>query len=140
MNGETNLQTLLHSMQPIQNEGVFVFCTLKSAPGELDQVLLLFREAEGITVIVNKDFADQKGYDYQSTFAWLTLQVHSALEAVGLTAAFAQALTLENISCNVVAGFYHDHIFVPHTQAENAMRTLQKLAQSAPIPPSPFHK
>ncbi|WP_175108399.1 ACT domain-containing protein [Pararobbsia alpina] len=43
--------------------------------------------------------------------AWITLTVNSALEAVGLTAALATALGNSGISCNVVAGAYHDYIF-----------------------------
>jgi uncharacterized protein len=60
--------------------------------------------------------------------AWITLTVHSALEAVGLTAAFSKALADVNISCNVVAGYYHDHIFVPQQDAEKAMAVLESLA------------
>jgi uncharacterized protein len=64
---------------------------------------------------------------YAATYAWITLTVHSSLEAVGLTAAVSKALTEENISCNVVAAFFHDHIFVPVKDAERAMNALQRL-------------
>ncbi|HEX8350737.1 MAG TPA: ACT domain-containing protein, partial [Hymenobacter sp.] len=62
--------------------------------------------------------------------AWITLTVHSSLEAVGLTAAFARALARGNVSCNVVAAYYHDHIFVAAQDADKAMRLLQELAQT----------
>ena len=58
---------------------------------------------------------------------WITLDVHSSLEAVGLTAAVSAALAEENISCNVVAAYYHDHLFVPVADAERAMETLMRL-------------
>jgi hypothetical protein len=59
------------------------------------------------------------------------LTVHSSLEAVGLTAAVSKALTEANISCNVVAAYYHDHIFVPVKDAKQAMRVLEKLPSIA---------
>lgn len=63
--------------------------------------------------------------------AWITLTVHSDLQAVGLTAAFASALGQAGISCNVVAGAFHDHIFVPVEQAQQALAALKTLQQSA---------
>jgi hypothetical protein len=68
------------------------------------------------------------GLEYHFTAAWITLRVHSALDAVGLTAAVSLALTDAGISCNVVAGFHHDHLFVPHTRAADAVRVLEALA------------
>jgi hypothetical protein len=62
--------------------------------------------------------------------AWITLGVTSALEAVGLTAAVATALTQDNISCNVIAGFHHDHLFVPIGNAQAAMTALAALAHT----------
>jgi hypothetical protein len=53
--------------------------------------------------------------------------VHSSLEAVGLTAAVAGALTAAGISANVVAAFHHDHVFVPADRAEAAMAQLDLL-------------
>ncbi|MNG35746.1 hypothetical protein D3C84_1225580 [compost metagenome] len=62
--------------------------------------------------------------------AWITLQVHSSLAAVGLTAAFASALGQANISCNVIAGYHHDHLFVAQADAERALAVLRQLAAS----------
>lgn len=59
---------------------------------------------------------------------WITLRIHSALDAVGLTAAVAQALAEYGLSCNVVAGFHHDHLFVPHERAAEAVALLEQLA------------
>jgi hypothetical protein len=68
------------------------------------------------------------GLAYTQIFAWITLTVHSSLEAVGLTAAFSRALTEAGISCNVVAAYYHDHIFVPTRDAGQAMQVLKNLS------------
>ena len=89
---------------------------------------MLFREQEGVTAICRKEYADEMNWPYTLTCAWITLTVHSDLAAVGLTAAFSRALTDENISCNVVAAYHHDHIFVPATDADRALLILQKLS------------
>lgn len=126
-----NLNILLQTMQPELHDGVYVFATL-SEPHTIaaQDIIASIREREGLSVVVAKEIAQQ--HDLPITFraAWITLTVHSDLAAVGLTAAFASALGAANISCNVVAGFHHDHIFVPHEQANLAMQTLLQLQQN----------
>ena len=132
MPGEKDLNTLLKTMRPALNPGDFVFCVLPSLHViDLNEVLLLFKEAEGYTVIISKELADSLQLEYSFVAAWITLSVHSALDAVGLTAAFSQALAAGGISCNAVAAFYHDHIFVGKKDAEKAMEILWQLAQLA---------
>ena len=128
MAGETNLAKLLKNIQPHLQEGNYVFVTLKSVDHiPRTDTLLEFKEQEGTTLILEQSKADLLGLSYDFVCAWITLEVHSALEAVGLTAAFATALTQHNISCNVVAGYYHDHIFVGKKDAEKAMEVLEGL-------------
>jgi hypothetical protein len=128
MSGETNLNLLLKTMTPVLNNGDYVFCTVENIHNiPTDQILAFFREQEGITIIIKKELADNLGLAYTFVAAWITLTVHSSLEAVGLTAAFSTALANEVISCNVVAGYYHDHIFVAKVDAEKAMRVLGEL-------------
>lgn len=132
MAGETALATLLRSMSPHLNKGDYVFCTLAdSRIPEGCEVIGSFREQEGLTVIVERQQAEQSGLAFEYVAAWITLNVHSALEAVGLTAAFASALGKAGISCNVIAGYYHDHLFVGRADAERAMTVLQQLAAGA---------
>src|SRR5690242_12002825 len=129
MSGETNLRLLLANMTPHLNEGDYVFCSLKSISGLDDTKFTgLFKEDEGWTVILNKTHADELGFEYSYVAAWITLTVNSSLEAVGLTAAFSTALGNNGISCNVVAAYYHDHIFVAKEDAERAMEVLRQLA------------
>lgn len=131
MSGETHLNTLIGSMQPVLSESEYVFATLEKeslvSVAELAP-LGTFHEKEGLTVIVSKINADDSGLCYQGVFQCITLNVHSSLEAVGLTAAVSDALTRQNISTNVVAAYYHDHIFVPSAKANQALSCLQKLA------------
>jgi uncharacterized protein len=128
MNGETNLGNLLKEMKPELNPGEYVYCLANSMEQAVSlEPLLSFLEKEGVTMILPREKADSMNIPYTTICAWITLTVHSSLEAVGLTAAFSKALTEANISCNVVAAFYHDHIFVPVKDAQQAMQVLQKL-------------
>jgi len=127
-NGDKDLKTLLKSLKPILNNGEYVFCTLPDLSKiSSEEIVCLFRESEGITVIITKELADKYELQYSYVSRWITLQVHSSLSAVGLTATFAKALMDENISCNVVAAFYHDHIFIDCKDSEKAMEVLSKL-------------
>jgi hypothetical protein len=128
MTGEFDLQKLIRDMKPELNKGEYVYCIAGSKEHAVVlESLCYFIEKEGVTVILPKEKADAMNFPYSTICAWITLTVHSSLEAVGLTAAVSRALTEENISCNVVAAFYHDHIFVPVKDAERAMNALYKL-------------
>src|SRR5262249_36988408 len=107
-----------------------VFCTIDSLQqtAALDPICI-FQEREVVTIILHKHQADDAALPYSVTCAWITLTVHSSLEAVGLTAAVSKALTDANISCNMVAAYYHDYIFVPVPDAKQAMDVLRQLAK-----------
>ncbi len=130
MNGEKNLELLLKSMNPSLNLGEFVFCSVKNLTDiNINEVIMSFKETEGITIIVKKETADKLHLEYSFIASWITLTVHSALDAVGLTAAFSKALTEQNISCNVVAGYFHDHIFIDVKDTEKAIEVLNKFSE-----------
>ena len=129
MTGETNLSRLLASLSPRLNPGRFVFCSVpQPTVVQVAAALGSFREAEGTTLILAREEAERLGLTYDYLAAWITLEVHSSLAAVGLTAAFTKALAGEGISCNVIAGFHHDHLFVAEADAERALARLQRLA------------
>ncbi|MGL5345057.1 MAG: ACT domain-containing protein [Plesiomonas sp.] len=131
--GETHLAILLKNMQPALNTGDYVFVTVvKSALPDIlaYQPQGLFTEQEGITAILLQQHADTLALSYSSVFNMITLTIHSSLDAVGLTAAVAGKLADYNISANVVAAYYHDHIFVPKSQAQQAMQALNEFSQS----------
>lgn len=130
--GEKNLQKLLKEANPLLNRGQYVFVTVNDNI-ILDKCncIMQFQEQEGTALILNKNEADSLNLEYNSIFAWITLQVHSSLDAVGLTAAFSKALANNNISCNVVAGFYHDHIFVNYNIKDKAMDVLSQLSSKS---------
>jgi hypothetical protein len=126
-----DLNTLLASMSPELQPGVYVYASVPFSADLGDIVpLATFREREGLTVIVKEGEAQRAGIEPLFRAAWIMLTVHSDLQAVGLTAAFATALGKANVSCNVVAAAYHDHIFVPIESAGTAMVALQQLQRN----------
>jgi hypothetical protein len=130
MGGEKNLATLLKTMKPEHNSGEFVFCIVENLDTiDINLPVCIFREKEASTVILKKETADQLGLAYTFVASWITLAVHSSLEAVGLTAAFSAALSEKGISCNVIAAYYHDHIFVDVKDTDAAMNILTQLSE-----------
>ena len=127
-----DLEQLLAQMQPGLNPGRYAFVAVPDGV-TLDphRLIASLRESEGLSVILREQDALDLGLPVAFVAAWITLTVHSDLAAVGLTAAFARALADAGIGCNVVAGVRHDHLFVPHAQAQQAMEVLRALARDS---------
>ncbi|MEO0492390.1 MAG: ACT domain-containing protein [Actinomycetota bacterium] len=119
------LRTLTVSVRP--QRYTFVSTPTGNAPALGDGIEAVMREVEGDTVVATVERAELEGWPYDFVAAWLTLDVHSALEAVGLTAAFSAALGAAAIPCNVLAGYHHDHLLVPADRAEEAVAVLEAL-------------
>lgn len=134
MSGLTDLQTLLAGLKPNLVPGDYVFVTLPEAKfgdgAELEPIAA-FTETEGMTLVIPKALAGKSGQQSSGEFRMITLQVHSALDAVGLTAAVADALTKRGISANIIAAYYHDHVFVPSSRADDALDALKALANAS---------
>jgi uncharacterized protein len=129
MSGETDLRRLLAAMSPVVREGQYVFVSLAGQPDLPCEATI--REDEGVTCVVRREVADEQAWGYEFVAAWITLQVHSALAAVGLTAAVSAALADAGIGCNVLAGSYHDHLLVPAERLHDALRALADLSSRA---------
>jgi len=131
MDGETDLSILIRNLAPELHPGEYVFCSLKqeAIPAGVEPVAMI-RENEGLTLVLSRGQAEQLGISFTTRCAWITLMVHSDLEVVGLTAAISKLLTDSNIPCNVVAGYYHDHLFVPSVDALKVMELLTSLSAS----------
>lgn len=128
--GELDLAVLIGSMTAVRRLGEFVFVSISEeqlGTAELSAEATI-REAEGVTLVLNKAGADDAGLEYDYVAAWITLTVHSSLAAVGLTAAVSRALADAGISCNVLAGYFHDHLLVPADRADDALSTLETLS------------
>ena len=127
MSGETDLQVMLAGLEPTVRDGEFVYVTVEEAPPGVTAEATVV-EAEGLTLVVPRDVADAHGWTYDFVAGWLTLTVHSALEAVGLTAAVSQALADRGISANMLAGHFHDHVLVPIERRDDAVSALRDLS------------
>jgi uncharacterized protein len=129
MANERDLQALLTGMKPEMHPDIFVFSTI-SAQTEIPAAirpLLTFHEHEGTTLVVRREEAESLGLAYQFVSRLITLTVHSSLEAVGFLAAITARLAETGISVNAVSAFYHDHLFVPHDRADEALARLQEM-------------
>ena len=128
MTAEKDLSNLLSNINPVLNDGEYVFVSIpeENIPDGIS-CIGRFSEKEGETIIMNKVEADQFGYSYEYVASWITLNVHSSLHAVGFTAAISSALAKHHISCNVIAAYYHDHLFVDEKDGEKAMGVLKEL-------------
>lgn len=123
--GETDLEKMLATLAVERRPGVFTFVAVKvPTPGLLAAAQAMVDEGELTTLVVPTEVARRAGLDASVEMAWLTLTVHSSLEAVGLTAAFAAMLGAVDIPCNVLAGYQHDHILVPVDRVDDAVNAL----------------
>ena len=130
MTGETDLNTLLGGLNPVLQPESWVFVSILVLDPEVFVRLdpkVMFREKEGVALVLLQSVADAEGFAYETVFNCITCEIHSSLEAVGLTAAMSKALTEQGISSNVIAAFYHDHIFVPQVDAKRAIAALKAL-------------
>lgn len=132
MTAATDLAVLLADMTPELIDGRFVFVSVASpAMAQGLHPFASVAEAEGSSLVLAQQEAEDAGLVFDFVAAWITLQVHSSLHAVGLTAAVSTALAQSGISCNVIAGFHHDHLLVPEERAEESLRILRALSQAA---------
>ncbi|MDJ0593096.1 MAG: ACT domain-containing protein [Pleurocapsa sp. MO_226.B13] len=130
MSGETNLNTLLQSMQPILCQGEYVFCSVSDRDNRYSQLnpVCTFREEEGLTLILKREQADAVDLSYTAVFSMITLSIHSSLSAVGFLAAVTTKLAEHKIGVNPVSAYYHDHLFVPVSRTQEAMILLKEFS------------
>jgi len=127
LTGEIDLKKLLANLSPLLDSREYVFCTFKdSAYGDYAELnpIASFLEEEGLTLVIARDRADKEGTSYQGIYKRITLNIYSSLDAVGLTAAVSTLLAKHGISANMIAAYYHDHIFVNAADAERAVALL----------------
>ena len=125
------LQDLIKQLSPTLDSTTYVYCTVARARyGELEKLkpIVSIAELEGLTLVIPLEQAKTEGLDYYRVFRRITLEGHSSLEALGLTSVVTSLLAERGITTNVIAGFYHDHMFVPSDRIEEAMAALKELA------------
>ncbi len=131
MSGETDIRKLIKDMDPVLHSGEYVFSTVKNI-NEIKRAdtICEFKENEGVTVVIEKEKARLLNLSYEFVASWITLNIQSSLNAVGFTALFSSVLAENGISCNVIAGYYHDHIFVPTEDASKAIKLLKAFSKN----------
>ncbi len=129
MAAKLDLERLLRGLEPELSPHQWVFATVgPDAPSGLHPFATIDEEEEGLTLILRREEADRLGLPYDYVAARITLRIRSDLAAVGLTAAVSARLAAAGVSCNVIAGYHHDHLLVPHDRGAEAVRLLEQLA------------
>lgn len=121
---------MLSTLDVTVRTGTFTFVTTESPLADAT-VHATVVEDEGVTSVISADDARRLGLEHDFVASWLTLTVHSSLDAVGLTASFATALASEGIACNTLAGTFHDHLLVPVDRADDAIAALRRISHEA---------
>jgi hypothetical protein len=130
----SSAQEMVAGMSPDLKPGAYVFCAAGDRDWTALDPLAMFREAEGVSLILERGAAEAAGFPVAAPMALITLNVYSALDGVGLTAAVAAALAKAGIACNMVAALNHDHVFVPADRADEAIAILRALQAAASAP------
>eukprot|EP00605_Chrysophyceae_sp_TOSAG23-4_P002196 GSChrysophyteH1.ASY1.ANO1.2426.1 assembled CDS len=133
--GITDLQELLRNLTPRLLDGSWVFVTVAGSSDPcpshlLAEALMMFKEREGVCMLLPENVANDNALAYEGVFKGITLDVHSSLEAIGLTAAVSTRLADAGISANVVAATYHDHVFVGAADVSRALELLEQFGSS----------
>ena len=130
----SDLAEMLATLDVVVRPDLFVFAAVPAGSPAASAADAVITEEEAVTLVLREGRAREHGLATGTRFAWLTLTVHSSLESVGLTAAVAGALAASGISCNVLAGFHHDHLLVPERDRARAVDVLRALRHSGSNP------
>ncbi|WP_259939187.1 ACT domain-containing protein [Jannaschia sp. W003] len=119
-------------MRPVLDPQPYVFATVRGPVPDVRSIMR-FEEAEGTTLVLAPEAARAAGLETAFPCRRITLNVHSALDAVGFLAAVTARLAAEGMGVNPVAGFFHDYLFVPEDRAADAMAALRAMAEEAAV-------
>ncbi|WP_083266126.1 ACT domain-containing protein [Burkholderia lata] len=129
---EKDLIKLCATLSPVMADPVYVYCSFPNFVLPIGlRTICTISEREGLTAVVEREDAERLGLPYTFDARLITLAVHSSLEAVGFMAVISRKLADAGIPCNVIAGYYHDHVLVPVERAGDAMASLLEIASSS---------
>jgi uncharacterized protein len=122
MSGQKNLAEVIKSLKASCDNIEYGFAAVQNNKISIDdQVFCTVKENEGFTIIADKKYFETNGIKYDCPFAKLTIETHTSLDLIGLTAVLSKKLADNNIPANIIAGYYHDHIFVPYELRQKAI-------------------
>lgn len=124
-----SLDQLLASMD-VKSQGIYVFVALDEVPAGVEPFATV-REFEGVTIVISEDRAEKAGLSTENRFARISLDIPSSLESIGMAAMISQTLAARSITCNLLAGFHRDHLFVQVDKADEAFEILRDLKEQA---------
>ena len=115
----------------ILNKGEYVFCSIMDINKiSINNIICSFKESKGYSIIISKEEATSNNLPFYFISSWITLNIDSTLDSVGLTSSFSRELSKAGISCNVIAAYHHDHVFVPYLDKHKAMKILSDMYES----------
>ena len=128
MSGIADLKETLSSIK-VSCDGIeYGFASIENnADIDRNKVLATFQENGRVALIASAEYLSAQKIEQEGPYAKLTIDIHTSLELVGLTAVLATKLADNGISANVVAAFYHDHVFVPYERKDEAVRLIESL-------------
>ncbi|MDT3766994.1 ACT domain-containing protein [Gleimia hominis] len=129
MDNTQSLDEMLANMD-IQSQGIYVFANLDEIPEGVEPFATV-REKEGTTIVISEDRAEKAGLPTDNRFARITLELPSSLLSIGLAATIGQTLAARSITCNQLAGFHHEHLFVQVDKADEALSIMRDLKEQA---------
>jgi hypothetical protein len=128
MSGLTDLHHTLKTLKVVCDDIQYGFASIENESQiDREKVLATFHENGQLAVIAPLDYLNNLGIENEGPYAKLTIDIHTSLELVGLTAVMATELAKNRISANVVAAFYHDHVFVQYDLRQKAQQVLEEL-------------
>lgn len=128
MSGLTDLQQTLQSLKVLCDDIEYGFASIENESQiDRNKVLATFHENGRLAVIAPLNYLNSLNIENEGPYAKLTIDIHTSLELVGLTAVMATELAKNGISANVVAAFYHDHVFVQYELRKQAIDLLEAL-------------
>lgn len=131
MKAKADIRSLLKNLSPRVNAGEYVFCSISTNYKLKNiEVVASILESDSRTIVIRKEDAEEVKLHYDTSMSWITLDVVSSLEAIGLTSTISKKIADHKISCNIIAGYYHDHIFVPYSDHAKAIQLLKSLSSS----------
>ncbi|MEM9656655.1 MAG: ACT domain-containing protein [Actinomycetota bacterium] len=130
MAGIEALADMLRNLSVSRRPGSWTIVSIGSPVPLSEVIAAVIIESEGATAVATVAEATRRGWPVDFRGAWLTLDIHSSLDRVGLTAAVSATLAGRGIPANMLAGYYHDHLLVPEDRADEAMAAITALAAS----------